>query len=119
MNDGDIRSHNYTTCTVEFYLDTENYHAFHNEESRWVDSFLFVTHEEDPGVTGKKEIADLIIQIDKSKSIIFFYPVPSESSSWGTSLWATMSSVPAERADIYHVAVEKSELKLINWEQIL
>ena len=46
----------------------------------------FVTPEEDPGVTGVKEIADLIMQIDKSKSAISFYPVPPESSSGGTLL---------------------------------
>ena len=30
-------------------------------------------------------------------------------------LWVTMSSVPEERAAIDHVAVEKSEFKMIDW----
>ena len=74
-----------------------------------------MTPEEDPWVKREKEIFDLIIQIDKSKQAISFYPVPPGSSSEGTSFWATMFSVPDERAVIDHVVDKKFEFNLIDW----
>ena len=71
--------------------------------------------EEDSGSTGEKQIADLHFSICINKSAICFSSVAPEASSGVTSLWATMSSVPAERAVIDHVADEKPKLKLIDW----
>ena len=53
--------------------------------------------------------------LEKTKSSICFSSVTPEASSKFTSLLATMSSVPAERAAIYHLADEKFEFKLIDW----
>ena len=52
--------------------------------------------------------------LEKTKSSICFSSVTPEASSKFTSLLATMSSVPAERVVIYHVADEKFEFKLID-----
>ena len=43
-----------------------------------------VTPEEASGVTGEKQIAYLLMQIEKCKSVICFSPVPPESSSGST-----------------------------------
>ena len=47
---------------------------------------LLVTPEEDSGFTGEKQIADLLTQMEKYKSVNCFSPVPPESSSEST--WA-------------------------------
>ena len=43
-----------------------------------------VTPEETSGVTGEKQIADLLMQMEKCKSVICFSLVPSESTSGST-----------------------------------
>ena len=43
-----------------------------------------VTPEEASGVTEEKQIADLLIQMEKCKSVICFSPMLPESSSGGT-----------------------------------
>ena len=43
-----------------------------------------VTPEEDSGSTGEKQMADLLMQMEKCKSVICFSPVLPESSSEGT-----------------------------------
>ena len=43
-----------------------------------------VTLEEASGVTEEKQIADLLMQMEKCKSVICFSPVLPESSSGGT-----------------------------------
>ena len=82
MNDGDVRSHNHSACTAGLYPDATKTSCVPTwRESRWVDSFLFVTPEEDPGVTGEKQIGDLLMQMEKYKSAICFSSVTPGSSS--------------------------------------
>ena len=55
VNYRDVRSHNHSDCTAGLYPDSTKSSCIPTwRESRWVDSFLFVTPEKDPGVTREK-----------------------------------------------------------------
>ena len=82
VSDGDtIDSFLTWSCSLSYnnFVHLTRYVCCYEWEGCWC--WTCVLPEEDSGVTGEKQITDLLIQIEKYKSVILFSPVLPESSS--------------------------------------